>query len=146
MIGDKENSTHFVALFLITHLPVFPSVHSLTLILLPAPKGCQFYSISLSKAPFSLLLLCWTPPSAPDHPCFPPSPFPFLVSDPLALPWLQQCLAVHPCGRNGFRQWFFSHAISSHSSRQQARWDGVKSSLSVAIKAAEPMRERQKML
>lgn len=114
MIRDKENSTHFVALFLITHLPVFPSVHSLTLILLPAPKGCQFYSISLSKAPFSLLLLCWTPPSAPDHPCFPPSPFPFLVSDPLALPWLQQCLAVHPCGRNGFRQWFFSHAISSH--------------------------------
>lgn len=115
LIGDQENSTNFLALFFTTHLPFFLSVHSLILIIVPAPKGCQLYSIQFSKASFSLLVFCWTSPSARDQGCSPPNAFAFLVSDPLALPWLWQCLAMHPCGRNSFQQcFFFSHSISSH--------------------------------
>ena len=61
LIGGKEISAHFVALFPITRLPVFPSVLSLTLIPLPAPKGCWCYSLLLSEASFLSLLLRWSP-------------------------------------------------------------------------------------
>lgn len=57
LIGDKGNSTHFVTLLLITHLPVFLSVHSLVLVILLTPKGCQLYSIPLPKTSFTLILI-----------------------------------------------------------------------------------------
>lgn len=60
LIGGKEISTHFVALFPITRLPIFPSVLSLTMIPLPARKACQFCSLLLSEASFCSFLLRWT--------------------------------------------------------------------------------------
>lgn len=82
MIGGKEISTYFVALFPITHLAVSPSVLSLTSIPLPVPKGCWFYSLSLSEVSFSSLLLCWTPLTStlcPQSPLDPSKPFSLFV-------------------------------------------------------------------
>lgn len=78
LTGGKEISIHFVALFPITHPTVSPSVLSLTSVPLHAPKGCWFYSFSLSEVSFSSLLLCWTPLTSalcPQSPLGPSEPF-----------------------------------------------------------------------
>lgn len=124
LIGGKEISTHFVALIPIIHLPVLPSVLSLTLIPLPAPKGCRFYSLLLSQASFSSLLLQGTHLTStlcPDHPWPPSKPF-SLSALPGARPpgpargsgsaW--PC--IHMEGIAFDSGGFFCHAGSSHCS------------------------------
>lgn len=129
LVGGKEFSTHFVTLFLITHLPLFPSVLSLTLIPFLHQRAVSFNPSRYLRHLFLFFSAGHRshPLSAPDSPW--PHYEPFSLSALPGAPWLQHCLATHPCGRNSFQQclflslWLFTlwWQLSPESSRQRAR-------------------------